>query len=178
MAVTALRLAVAAFIALSFAAPTRAQPVMHRTSVAAGETIPTGGSFSVRLPTAFSDAEIKAEDPTAPTLVVRLLTGISSEGIRFSATETPMPASPLPIDRFMESAGKRPGAVVSEVSHEDHDGSTMMSFALTEPKGGSYFRMIRVNSIQYMLVIQFPEALRVRAAAMKDAYFSSFKIVK
>jgi hypothetical protein len=178
MVVPALRFAVAAFIALSFAAPSQAQPVMHRTAVAAGDAIPTGGSFSVRFPTAFNDAEMKVADATAPTLVVHLLSGISSEGIRFSATETPIPGPPLPIDGFMESAANRPGAVISDVSHEDHDGRSILSFSLTEPKGGSYFRLIRINAIQYMLVVQFPEALRDRATTMKGEYFTSFKILK
>jgi hypothetical protein len=177
MIVSKLRFALATVWALSFAAPLHAQPVMHRASVAAGEAIPTGGTFSVQFPTAFSDAEMKVQDPNSPDLVVHLLSGIG-EGIRFSATETPMPEAPLPIDLFMKAAEKRPGATVSDVSHEERDGSTILSFSLTEPNRGTYFRLIRANAIQYMLVVQFPDVLRGQAAAMKDDYYSSFKIIK
>jgi hypothetical protein len=36
--------------------------------------------------------------------------------------------------------------------------------------------VIRANGTQYMLVIQFPEAIRDKVVAMKDGYFGSFKI--
>jgi hypothetical protein len=47
---------------------------------------------------------------------------------------------------------------------------------LTEPKGGSFFRQIRAKGTEYVLVIQFPEALRSKATLLKDGYFGSFKI--
>jgi hypothetical protein len=168
----------AVVIAVAFAASAQAQPITHRTAVAAGEATPTNGSFSVRFPIAFNDIELRAEDPTAPTLVIHLLSGVNSEGLRFSATETPLPGQPLPMDNFMEAAGKRPGAVVSDVTREQNGETSMLSFSLGEPKGGNYFRLIRAKGTQYMLVIQFPEALRGQAAGKKDDFFGSFKMTR
>jgi hypothetical protein len=130
----------AAAIVLVITASTQAQPVTHRTAVAAGEATPTNGSFSIRFPVAFNDIELRAEDPSAPTAVVRMLSGINGEGLRFSATETPLPELPLPIDGFMEAARKRPGASISDINLEQKDGIEIQSFSLTDTKGGSYFR--------------------------------------
>jgi hypothetical protein len=168
----------AVLLALTVTASARAQPIMHRTAVAAGEATPTDGSFSIRFPVAFNDIELRAEDPAAPTLVVRMLSGTNGEGLRFSATETPLPEQPLPIDAFMEAAGKRPGASVSDIDHEQKDGIEIQSFSLTDAKGGNYFRLIRAKATQYMLVVQFPEASRQQATGMKDDFFGSFRMTR
>jgi hypothetical protein len=168
--------AAAISLVLAVTASAQAQPVMHRTAVAAGVATPTNGSFSIRFPVAFNDIELRAEDPSAPTLVVRMLSGMNGEGLRFSATETPLPEQPLPIDGFMDAARKRPGASVSDINHEQKDGVEIQSFSLTDAKGGSYFRLIRAKATQYMLVVQFPEASRQQAAGTKDDFFGSFEM--
>ena len=151
---------------------------MHRTNVAAGDAVPTGGTFSIRFPIAFNDVEIRVEDPTAPTLVVHLLTGVNEEGLRFSATETPTQGPPKPLDGFLETARSRPGATVSDVNHDQKDGVETLAFSLTEPKAGSYFRMIRTKTTGYILVVQFPNALYGKASGLKDGFFGSFKITR
>jgi hypothetical protein len=154
----------------------QAEPIIYRSSVAAGEAAPTGGSFSVIFPVAFTDAEIRTEDPPEPTFVTHLLTGHDSDGLRVSAVEMSGPKVIPPIDDVMNSAKARSGAIVSDINHTLTDDMATLSFALTEPKGGSYFRVIRANGTQYMLVIQFPEAIRDKAVAIKDGYFGSFRI--
>jgi hypothetical protein len=168
----------ALLLAAVLAAPAQAQPITHRTAVEAGEAVPTNGSFSIRFPIAFNDMELRDEDPPAPTFVVHLLSGVDGEGLRLSATETPLLETALPIDTFMEAAGRKPGVVISEVAHEQNAATTMLSFLLSNPKGGSYFRVIRTKATQYMLVIQFPDALRNRAAGMKDEFFGSFRMLR
>ena len=76
----------------------------------------------------------------------------------------------------MEAAKARPGTTVSDISRAQTDDTATLSFALTEPQGGSYFRLIRTKGTQYTLVIQFPEAIRSKATLLKDGYFGSFKI--
>jgi hypothetical protein len=171
-----MRLVAAIVLTAVSAMAAQAQPIMHRSAVAAGEAVPTGGSFSIRFPIAFNDVELRAEDPPAPTLVTHLLTGLSSEGLRVSATEMSGPKIVTPIDGLMESAKARPGTTVSDISLERTNDIATLSFALIEPKGGSYFRVIRTKGTEYVLVIQFPEAIRSQAVVAKDAYFGSFKI--
>lgn len=173
---TPVRLAAAIVLTVLSAIAAQAEPILHRSAVAAGEAVPTGGSFSILFPIAFSDVEIRAEDPPAPTLVTHLLTGLDSEGLRVSAMEMSGPEITKPIDGLMETAKTRPGTTVSEISRAKTGDIETLSFALTEPKGGSFFRQIRAKGTEYTLVIQFPEAIRNKATLLKDGYFGSFKI--
>ena len=174
--VIALRLAAAIVLTVLSASAAHAEPIMHRSAVPAGEAVPTGGSFSILFPIAFSDLEIRAEDPPAPTLVTHLLMGLNAEGLRVSAMEMSGPEITKPIDGLMETAKTRPGTTVSEISRAQTGDMEILSFALTEPRGGSFFRQIRAKGTEYVLVIQFPEALRSKASLLKDGYFGSFKI--
>jgi hypothetical protein len=174
--VIALRLAAAIVLTVLSASAAHAEPIMHRSAVPAGEAVPTGGSFSILFPIAFSDLEIRAEDPPAPTLVTHLLMGLNAEGLRVSAMEMSGPELTKPIDGLMETAKTRPGTTVSEISRAQTGDMETLSFALTEPRGGSFFRQIRAKGTEYVLVIQFPEALRSKASLLKDGYFGSFKI--
>ena len=173
---TLIRLVTAIAVTVFSAMAAHAEPVVHRSAVPAGEAVATGGSFSIIFPTPFSDIEIRTENPPAPTVVTHLLTGLDPEGLRVSAMEMTGPEHPGPIDGLMEAAKTRPGTTVSAVSRAQVGDSETLSFALTEPRGGSHFRVIRTARAQYVLVIQFPEAIRGKAALAKDGYFGSFKL--
>jgi hypothetical protein len=176
--VTRARLAAAIVWTLLSAIAAQAEPILHRSAVAPGEAVPTGGSFSIIFPIAFSDVEIRAEDPPSPALVTHLLTGFNSDGLRVSAMEMSGPKISKPIDGLMETAKTRPGTTVSDIVRSQKGDIETLSFALTEPKGGSFFRQIRTKDTQYVLVIQFPEAIRSKAVLLKDDYFGSFKITQ
>jgi hypothetical protein len=176
--VTAFRLVGTILATLVLVAPSQAQ-IVHRTDVPSGDAAPTGGSFSIRFPIPFMDVEARAEEPGAPTVVVHIVTGANSEGVRFSATETHyLGQQPEPMESFMDDVKERPGATVSDVRHEKKDDVEILSFSLTDPKDGYYFRMVRANSIQYMQVVQFPQAQSDKASGMKDDFFGSFRITR
>jgi hypothetical protein len=173
-----LRLLAAVVLALVLTTPSEAQTV-YRKDVPAGEATPTNGTFSIRFPVPFTDAEMKAGDPPAPPVVIHMLTGANSDNVRFSASETAMLGlEPRPMEDFMTATGQRPGAVVSNVQHDNKDGMETLSFALEDSSGGYFFRMIRHNNVQYMQVIQFPKTERAQAEAVRDDFFNSFKITK
>jgi hypothetical protein len=174
--VTRERFAAAIVWILLSAVAAQAEPILHRSAVAAGEAVPTGGSFSITFPIAFSDVEIRAEDPPSPTLVTHLLMGLNPDGLRVSAMEMSGPKISKPIDGLMETAKTRPGTTVSEIVRSQTGDIETLSFMLTEPKGGSFFRQVRTKDTEYVLVIQFPEAIRGKAALLKDDYFGSFRI--
>ena len=170
--------ALALDIIFALAAPADAQTV-YRKDVPAGVATPTNGTFAIRFPVTFSDVELKAEDPPAPPAIVRMLTGLGSDGVKFSATETPMLGlEPRPMEDFMEAMKQRPGAAVSDVHRESKDGTEILGFALADASGGYFFHVVRANKTQYMQVIQFPEVARDNATAVRDDFFSSFKITK
>ena len=102
--------------------------------------------------------------------------GLNPDGLRVSAMEMSGPKISKPIDGLMETAKTRPGTTVSEIVHSQTSEIETLSFALTEPKGGSFFRQVRTKDTEYVLVIQFPEAIRGKADLLKDDYFGSFKI--
>lgn len=165
-------------VVLAAPAPAHAQTV-YRKDVPAGEATPTHGTFSIRFPVAFSDVELKAEDPPAPPAIVRMLTGLNSDAVRFTATETPMLGlEPRPMEDFMAAMKQRPNAAVSDVHRESKDGMEILAFALADASGGYFFRVVRADKTQYMQVIQFPETERAQAAAVRDDFFDSFKIAK
>jgi hypothetical protein len=165
-------------LAVILAAPTRAQTI-NRRDVPAGEAKPTNGTFSIRFPVPFTDAEAKAGDPSGPPAIVRMLTGVNSDNVRFTASETPLLGlEPRPMEDFMAATKQRPGAIVSDVHRESRDGVEILAFALTDASGGYFFRIERANKTQYMQVIQFPEADRNQATAARDDFFNSFKITK
>jgi hypothetical protein len=181
---TAFRLTASILFGIALAVPANAQvTTKYRTAVPAGEAAPTNGSFSIRFPVAFDDSELSVQDLKGPTLVTRILTGQSSEGLRFSATQmtyvtSDPPPAPEPLDSFMQAAGRRSGAGIADVHREQKDGAEILSFLLTQPSGSSYFRLVRAKGTQYMQVVQFPNAQRDKAASMKDAFFDSFRITR
>jgi hypothetical protein len=173
-----LRFLAAVVLAVVLATSAEAQAV-YRKDVPAGEATPTDGTFSIRFPVPFTDAEMKAGDPPAPPVVIHMLTGANSDNVRFSASETAMLGhEPRPMEDFMTATGQRPGAVVSNPQHDTKDGVEALSFELEDSSGGYFFRMIRYNNIQYMLVVQFPKTERAQAAAVRDDFFGSFKLTK
>lgn len=178
---TLFRLGTALLLALGtlgLAAPAQAQTV-YRKDVPAGVATPTGGTFSINFPVAYMDAEMRADDPPAPVVVVHLLTGTNSDRVRFSASEMPMIGHEAkPMEDFMEATKGRAGAVVSDARRDSKDGMEILAFSLTDTSGGYFFRIERANNIQYMQVIQFPETERAQATAVRDDFFGSFKIIK
>jgi hypothetical protein len=175
---SALRLIVALVLALGIGTSAHAQTV-HRTNVPAGDATPTGGSFSIRFPIPFTDMETKAADTGHPTATLLMVTGVNDDGVRLSATEAPYGGlQPKSMESFMDDMKSQPGAAASDVYRGRSGDMEILSFGLTVPGHGYYFRMVRAHDIQYLQVIQFPEADRAEAAAMKDDFFSSFKITK
>jgi hypothetical protein len=107
-----------------------------------------------------------------------MLTGVDREGLRFSATETPLQKPVPPIDTFLATSKKRPDAVASDVRHEQKDDLEILSFSLTEPDQEYFFRVVRSKTTGYVLAVQFPSELRNKAIGMKDDFFGSFKIIR
>ena len=167
-------------LVLLMSTPALAQ-IVHRTNVPAGEATPTEASFSILFPVPYSDVEMQAADPDVPTIVVRMITGATGDGIRLSASETPfLPGvDPQPVENFMNGLKEKSGATLSDVNHQNSAGAETLSFTLIDTiAGGNYFDVVRINNVEYVMLIQFHPAQREQAAAMKDAFFCSFKVLK
>jgi len=170
---------------LAFAVSAHAQasnPVINRANVPPGYATPTGGTFSIRFPIPFIDmAQTGDNFGVDPDMVVRMVTGKTAAGIRLSASEIPDPKGQLAsAETFMDNLKRRlgAGAVLSDVSRDRKNDMEISSFALAAHQLGFYFRVIRVESTEYVLLVQFPEAQRDTATGMKDAFFDSFSLAR
>lgn len=170
--------AVAAAVVLSAAAS--AQMVL-RSNLPAGEAAPTGASFSVGMPVAYSDVELQAKDPANPA-VVRMVTGATQDGIKFSASEMHfLPGSQhQPLKDFMKSLKANPFVTaLVDVRRATAGGRETLTFTLIDiAGGGNFFDVVQTDQARYMLTVQFHRAQRNEALAMKDDFFGSFKMTR
>jgi hypothetical protein len=165
---------IASAFALAFSA--QAQTTLRGNDFPPGEATPVNGSFSIRFPTAYRAIAHTGEVPEA-ALAVQVLTGVTPDGLRFSASERPVQQPVPPIESYLETMKRRPDAVASEVRHEQKGDLEILSFSLSEPKQEHFFRIMRNKTTGYVLVVQFPIELRSKAIEMKDDFFGSFKII-
>jgi hypothetical protein len=168
--------AIAAAILLSTAA--HAQTVL-RSDLPAGEATPTGASFSVHMPVVYSDEELPSND-AANSAIVRMVTGATGDGVKFSASETASPpgAERQPLDGFMKALKENPFvAALVDVRHQQSGGRETLTFTLIDiAAGGNFFDVVQTDQARYMLTVQFHRAQRDEAAAMKNDFFNSFKL--
>jgi hypothetical protein len=176
--VRALRLAAAVAAAILLSTAAHAQTVL-RSNLPAGEATPTGASFSVRMPVVYSDEELQSNDPANPA-IVRMVTGTTGDGIKFSASETAfLPgAERQPLADFMKALKANPFvAALVDVRHQQSGGSETLTFTLIDiAAGGNFFDVVQTDQARYMLTVQFHRAQRDEAVAMKNDFFNSFRL--
>ena len=181
MPVIRFRLVAAIAFALCIGAPAHGQTI-NRVNVPAGDATPTGASFTIRMPVEYTDVELRADDPPNPAAVVRSVTGVTDDRIRFSASEMPSleGIQPKPIEDFMNALkAKSAVAELLDVHREQSAATETLAFTLIDiAGGGNYFDVVRTDKAEYVLLIQFHRAQRDKAAAMKDDFFGSFKIAQ
>jgi hypothetical protein len=175
---TALRFTTALVFTLVSGAAAHAQTV-YRKGAPPGDATPTGGSFLVHFPIPYTDVKLEADDPGHSPAIVYMVTGINAEMIMLTATETPgmgQPASSL--SNLVDIIKQRPGGAVADIKDEHKDGKETLTFSARDSKRSYYFRYVSAGDALYSQVIEFPEYERPEAAAMKDDFFNSFRIIK
>jgi hypothetical protein len=153
---------------------------MHRVGVNADDgsgwhqAVSTKGAFSVRVPSPFNDFTTY---DAATGEVSHAIGGKSSEGIKFMAVEMPVTAkTPADLGTIPKSFSSNPANKVSEVSRQSKEGADSLSFSVAGPASTAHFRYVKVGGLLYTLSIETPNADRDAVAAMKDKFFSSFKL--
>ena len=144
---------------------------------AADLAFPLGAAYTLLILTNLVYNSFGADADT----VVHMVTGMTGSGIRLSAAEMPDPNNKLaPVDTFMDKLKQRlgAGAVLSDVSRDQNGNTNAVSFALAAHGRGFYFRVIRADRSQYILLVQFPESQRDTATELKEAFFSSFSFAR
>jgi hypothetical protein len=175
---TASRLVAAFVLALFLSAPANAQTI-YRKDAPPGVATPTGGNFSIHFPIPYTDVKLEADDPPSPPATVYMLTGINAEMITLTATETIiMGQSPKSLNDLVDIMKQRPGGTVADIKNENKDGRETLTFSARDNNRSYYFRYVSTGDALYAQVIEFPEYERPEAAAMKNDFFNSFKIIK
>jgi hypothetical protein len=149
---------------------------MHRVGVNADDgsgwypAVSTKGSFSILLPIPFND--FTTRDPGTDE-VSHVVGGKSSEGIKFTAVETPVTAkTPVDLAAIPKSFSSNPANNVSDVSRNTKDDVDNLFKSATT----AHFRYIRMKGTLYILTIEYPNAYRDVVAEKKDKFFGSFKL--
>jgi hypothetical protein len=153
---------------------------MHRVGVNADDgsgwhqAVSTKGAFSVRVPIPFNDFTTY---DAATGEVSHAIGGKSSEGIKFMAVEMPVTAkTPVDLGTIPKSFSSNPANKVSDVSRQSKEGADSLSFSVAGSASTAHFRYVKVGGLLYTLSIETPNAYRDAVVAMKDKFFSSFKL--
>ena len=137
---------------------------MHRAGINADDgsgwhsAVSTKGAFAVRLPIPFNDFTIHS---TTTGEMSHVIGGKSSEGIKFSAVESPVtPRTPVDLGEIPKSFTSNPANKVAAVSRSTKDGVDTLSFSVTSAASTAHIRYIRTRSALYTLTVECPNAHR------------------
>jgi hypothetical protein len=169
-------------LALTVSTSATAEPKveMHRGGVNVNDgsgwypAVSTKGSFSILLPIPFNDFTTIAETNEA----IHGIGGKSSEGIKFTAFETPVTAkTPADLAAIPKSWSSDPANKVSDVNRNTKDDVDNLTFSVVRSATSLHTRIIRTKDDKlYILTIEYPNAYRDLVAEMKDKFFGSFKL--
>ena len=137
----------------------------------------THGSFSVLVPIPFNDFTMTGSDPKIGTFKTCAVGAQSTNGIKFSVTETPItPGMTQPdIDKVPQALAKN-GQTVSDVVKEPFSRLPSTSFSVTGSSSGAYIRCVRTQTSLIMLILEYPAARQAEAALLKSRFLDSLKI--
>jgi len=173
-----------ALVALPGVAARAQQPKleMHRAGVDGKDpsgwslAVSTKGSFSVRMPIPFNDFTIRSTDPKTGEEVTHVIGGKSTEGIKLSAVEIPASAkSPPNLEKILTDFSAKPGSKISDVQRAAKGDVDTLSFSVSGAQASAHIRYIKTKNAIYALTIEFPNAHRDDATAVRDEFFGSFK---
>ena len=96
-------------------------------------------------------------------LAVQVLTGVTPNGLRFSASERRVQQPAPPGESFLETMKERPDAESRQSTTSEQKGVWKFCRSRSdEPKPGAFFRIVRSKTTGYVLVVPFPVELRMR----------------
>ncbi|MGH6752470.1 MAG: hypothetical protein ACREDP_09905, partial [Bradyrhizobium sp.] len=165
---------------VSTAATAEPKLEMHRVGVNVADgsgwypAVSTKGSFAILVPIPFNDFTTRDAGTDEVTHVVG---GKSTEGIKFTAVETPVTAkTPTDLAAIPKTFSSNPANKVSDVSRNTRDDVDNLSFSVANPATTAHIRYIRTKATLYILTIEYPNAYRDLVADKKDKFFGSFKL--
>jgi hypothetical protein len=128
------------------------------------------------MPIPFNDFTVRSTDPKTGEEVTHVIGAKSTEGIKLSTVEMPASAKSAPsLDKILADFSAKPGSKISDVQRAAKGDADTLSFSLSGAQTSAHVRYIKTKSATYVLTIEFPNAHRDDAAAVREEFFGSFK---
>jgi hypothetical protein len=138
----------------------------------------THGSFAVLIPIPFNDFTV-TDDPKLGKIKAHIVGAKSADGIKFSATETPIIEGRTPTnlvafpDQFRKS-----GQTVSDVDTSLFAAYPSVSFSVRGPSSGAYMRCVKTAKTVILVILEYPVDQAKTADGFRSVFLSSLKIYK
>lgn len=137
----------------------------------------TKGSFSVLIPLPFNDFSVADDDPTAGGVTIYTVGAKSAEGIKFSATESPIVEGKSITDlAALPKQYEKPGQTVADIDSAAYAGHPSIAFSVKGPATGAYVRCVKTPKSVIVLILEFPNGHAKAADEFKTTFLSSLKI--
>ena len=164
-----------------------AEPQMEMHRVQATTKDPSGwylgasthGSFSVLIPIPFNDFTVTDDDPKVGKIKTHTVGAKSAEGIKFSATETPIIEGRSPTNlATLPQQFRKPGQTVSDIDTSLFAGYPSVSFSVKGPSSGAYMRHVKTPKSLIVVILEYPTDQAKGAEGLRSVFLSSLKINK
>ncbi len=157
-------------VLLSISSLTWADPQMEMHRLQATTKDPSGwyiavsthGSFSVLIPIPFNDFTVTDDDSKFGIIKTHTVGAKSAEGIKFSATETPILQGRSPSDISVSLFADYPS----------------VSFSVKGPSTGAYMRCVKTPKSLILVILEYPIDQAKPADGFRSVFLSSLKINK
>ena len=164
-----------------------AEPQMEMHRVQATTKDPSGwylaasthGSFAVLIPIPFNDFTVTDDDPKVGRIKTYTVGAKSAEGIKFSATETPIIEGRSPTNlTALPQQFRKPGQTVSDIDTSLFAGYPSVSFSVKGPSSGAYMRHVKTPKSLIIVILEYPMDQAKTAEGFRSVFLSSLRINK
>ena len=139
----------------------------------------THGTFSVLIPIPFNDFTVTDDDPKFGKIKTHTVGAKSAEGIKFSATETPIIEGRSPTNlASVPQQFSKPGYKVSGIDTSLFAGYPSVSFSVKGPSSGAHMRHVKTPQSVILLILEYPQDQAKTAEEFRSTFLSSLKINK
>jgi len=171
------------FLFMSILAWAEPQMEMHRVQATTKDpsgwylAASTHGSFAVLIPIPFNDFTVTDDDPKVGRIKTYTVGAKSAEGIKFSATETPIIAGRSPTNlTALPQQFRKPGHTVSDIDTSLFAGYPSVSFSVRGQSSGAYMRQVKTLKSLILVILEYPMDQAKTAEGFRSGFLSSLKI--
>jgi len=172
-----------ALLSMSILAWADPQMEMHRAQATTKDpsgwylAASTHGSFTVLIPIPFNDFTVTDDDPKAGRINIYTVGAKSAEGIKFSATETPIMEGRSPTNlAALPNQFRKPGQTVSDIDTSLFAGYPSVSFSVKGPLSGAYMRHVKTPENLILVILEYPMEQAKAAEGFRSVFLPSLKI--